>query len=53
MAAYLHGTALNSAVSKVSTAYERYTHAERCADDDDLAGMHKAYGQVFGEHYPV
>ena len=53
VAAYLHGTALNSAVRKVSTAYERCTHAERCADGDDLAGMHKAYGQVFGEHYPV
>lgn len=53
VAAYLHGTALDSAVSKVSTAYERCARAEKCADGDDLAGMHKAYGQVFGEHYPV
>jgi len=52
VAAYLHGTALDSAVSKVTTAYERCVRAEQCAKADDLAGMHKAYGQVFGDCYP-
>ena len=52
VAAYLRGTALDSAVSKVTSAYERCVRAEKCAKDEDLAGMHKAYGQVFGDYYP-
>jgi hypothetical protein len=52
VASYLHGTALDSAVSKVTAAYERCVRAEKCAKDDDIAGMHKAYGQVFGDYYP-
>jgi len=53
VASYLHGTALDSAVSKATTAYEQCVRAEQCAKDDDLAGMHKAYGQVFGDCYPA
>jgi hypothetical protein len=49
----LHGTALDSAVSKVTTAYERCVRADQCVNEEDLAGMHKAYGQVFGDYYPV
>jgi hypothetical protein len=52
VAAYLRGTALDSAVGKVTSAYERCVRAEKCAKDDDLAGMHMAYGQVFGDYYP-
>lgn len=52
VAAYLHGTALDSAVSKVTTAYERCMRAEKAAKDGDLAGMHNAYGRVFGDYYP-
>ena len=52
VASYLHGTALDSAVSKVTTAYERCVRAEKCAKDEDVAEMHKAYGQVFGDYYP-
>ncbi len=52
VAAYLHGTALDSAVSKMSAAYERCVRADKCAKDEDSAGMHKAYGQVFGGYYP-
>ncbi|MBF6555934.1 MAG: nucleotidyltransferase [Acidimicrobiales bacterium] len=52
VAAYLHGTALDSAVSKVTAAHEQCGRAEKCAMDEDVAGMHKAYGQVFGEYYP-
>lgn len=53
VAAYLHGTPLDSAVKKVTTAYERCVHAETCAKDGDLSGMHKAYRQVFGDYYPT
>jgi hypothetical protein len=52
VATYLYGTALDSAVRKVTTAYERCVRAERSAKDDDAAEMHKAYGQVFGDYYP-
>jgi hypothetical protein len=52
VAAYLRGAALDSAVSKVTSAYERCVRAEKCAKDEDLEGMHKAYGQVFGDYYP-
>ena len=52
VATYLQGTALDSAVSKVTAAYERCVRAEKCAKDDDEAGVHKAYGQVFGDYYP-
>ncbi len=52
VAAYLRGTALDSAVSKVTSAFERCVRADKCAKDEDFAGMHKAYGQVFGEYYP-
>jgi hypothetical protein len=51
VAAYLRGAALDSAVSKVTSAYERCIRADKCAKDDDVAGMHKAYGQVFGDYY--
>jgi hypothetical protein len=36
----------------VTSAYEQCVRAEKCAKDDDLARMHKAYGQVFGDYYP-
>ena len=52
VAAYLHGTPLDSAVKKVTAAYERCVHAETCAKDGDISGMHKAYRQVFGDYYP-
>jgi hypothetical protein len=52
VAAYLHGTALDSAVNKVASAYERCVRAERCAKNEDFMGMHTAYGQVFGDYYP-
>jgi len=52
VAAYLHGTALDSAVSKVTSAFERCVRADKCAKDEDFAGMHKAYRQVFGDYYP-
>ena len=52
VAAYLHGTALDSTVSKVTSAYERCVRADKCAKDGDLAGMHTAYRQVFGDYYP-
>lgn len=53
VAAYLHGTALDSAVKKVTGAYERCVRAEKCAKNEDPMGMHKAYGQVFGNYYPA
>lgn len=52
VAAYLHGSALDSAVSKVTTAYERCVRAEKAARENSLIAMHKAYGQVFGGSYP-
>lgn len=52
VAAYLHGTALDSAVSKVTSAFERCVRADKCAKDEDFVGMHEAYGQVFGGYYP-
>lgn len=53
IAAYLHGTALKAAISKVTSAYERCVRAERAAKESDLATMHKTYGQVFGDYYPT
>ena len=52
VAAYLHGTALDSAVSKIESAYERCNRAEKASEADDLAGMHEAYGRIFGSYYP-
>lgn len=52
VAAYLHGTELDSAVSKVTRAFEQCVRADRCAKDEDFVGMHEAYGQVFGSYYP-
>lgn len=52
VADYLQGAALDSAVSKVTSAFERCVRAEKCAKDNDVDGMHKAYGQVFGDYYP-
>jgi hypothetical protein len=52
VAAYLHGTALDSAVKKVTSAYERCVRAEKCAKNEDFTGMHTAYGHVFGDYYP-
>jgi hypothetical protein len=49
---YLHGAALDSAVSKVTSAYECCVRAEKCARNDDATGMHTAYGHVFGGYYP-
>jgi hypothetical protein len=53
VAAYLHGSALDSAVSKVKTAYERCVRAEQAENDGEPVAMHKAYGQVFGDYYPT
>ena len=52
VAAYLHGVALKAAISNVTTAYDRCVRAELAAKEGDIAAMHRAYGQVFGEHYP-
>lgn len=52
VAACLRGTALDSAVSKVTSAFERCVRADKCAKDEDFAGMHKADGQVFEDYYP-
>jgi len=52
VAAYLHGTALDSAVSKVETAYDRCVQAAKAFEADDPAAMHEAYGRVFGNYYP-
>lgn len=52
VAAYLHGTALDAAVSKVESAYERCLRAEKASEADNLAAMHEAYGRVFGSYYP-
>ncbi|MGH9098523.1 MAG: SMODS domain-containing nucleotidyltransferase, partial [Acidimicrobiales bacterium] len=51
--AYLHGSALEAAVSKVNSAFERCQRAERSAKDGDLASMHDAYRLVFGYYYPA
>jgi hypothetical protein len=50
--AYLHGTALDEAVSKVESAFKRCERAEEAAKNGDLAAMHEAYRRVFGECYP-
>jgi hypothetical protein len=52
VAAYLHGGALDSAVSKAETAYERCVRAEKAFKIDDPATMHEAYSRVFGSYYP-
>lgn len=52
VAAYLHRTALDSAVKKIGSAYERCVRAEKSAKDGNLTSMHTAYGQVFGDYYP-
>ena len=41
------------AIRKMTTAYERCVRAEKAVKDDDLAAMHRAYGQVFGDYYPA
>lgn len=51
VARYLHGSALDSAVSRVTTACERCVRAEKAAKEKDLAAMHRAYEQVFGDCY--
>jgi hypothetical protein len=53
VADYLQGAALDSAVSKVTSAFERCVRADKCAKDNDADGMHKAYSQVFGDYYPL
>lgn len=50
--AYLHGAALDAAVSKVESAHDRCTRAEQAAKDGKLATMHDAYRKVFGDAYP-
>lgn len=52
VAAYLRGTALDSACKKVTSAYERCVRAEKYAKNEDLTGMHTEYGHVFGDYYP-
>jgi len=51
--AYLTGKALETAVSKMNSARDRCVRADKAAKDGDLAAMHQAYGQVFGDDYPV
>ena len=53
VAAYLHGSALDTAVSKVESASDRCRKAERAYKESDLSEMHKVYGKVFGGDYPV
>ena len=53
VAAYLHGEALNVAVSKVESAMDRCKRAENAFKDGDLDAMHTAYSQVFGDAYPM
>lgn len=51
--AYLGGgQALNDAVSKAKSAYERCGRAENAAAAGNLAAAHAAYRQVFGDYYP-
>jgi hypothetical protein len=52
VATYLQGAALDSAVSKMTSAFEQCVRADKCAKDNDVEGVHKAYGQVFGHYYP-
>jgi hypothetical protein len=51
--AYLHGSALETALTKVATASKRSHQAEECAKSGDLSVMHNAYRQVFGDYYPA
>ena len=50
--AYLTGSALEQAISKMNTAAERCQRAEKAARDGKLASMHDAYRRVFGNYYP-
>jgi hypothetical protein len=49
--AYLHGTALDEAVSRAESALKRCERADEAAKNDDLAAMHDAYRRVFGDYY--
>ncbi len=51
--AYLHGQAIDDAVSKVTTAYERCVRAEREADAGRISAAHDAYRRIFGTYYPA
>jgi hypothetical protein len=48
---YLHGTALDKAVSKAESAFQRCQCADEAAKNGDLATMHEAYSRVFGDYY--
>jgi hypothetical protein len=48
---YLHGTALDEAVSKAESAFERCKRADEAEKNGDLATMHEAYARVFGDYY--
>lgn len=51
--AYLTGSALETALSKMGSARDRCVRAEKAAKDGKLAAMHQAYRQVFGDDYPA
>jgi hypothetical protein len=52
VAAYLHGSALDLAVSEVEQAHQLCMEAEEACEDGDLEAMHEAYAGVFGYYYP-
>ena len=47
---YLHGTALDGAVSKAESAFKCCQRGDEAAQNGDLAAMHEAYGRVFGDY---
>ena len=49
--AYLTGSSMEKAISKMTSAYERCLQAEKAAKNGDLTGMHNAYAGVFGDDY--
>lgn len=50
--AYLTGEKRRAAVSKMRSAHDRCRRAEAAAGDGDLAAMHHAYREIFGNWYP-
>ena len=50
--AYITGSKLETAISRMKSAHERCVHAENAAKTGNLASMHEAYSRVFGDDYP-
>lgn len=51
--AYLTGSVMERAISKMESARDRCARAEKAAREGDLTSMHEAYGRVFGNDYPT